>query len=189
MNVYDFDDTILWGDSTVKFFKYCMLRHPRCWASLPATAAAGIRYKTGNITLTQFKSVMFGFIKGIPDLDKAVRRFWLKHQQDIKAWYLNRKKPDDVVVSASPEFLLRPICKKLGVTLIATRVDEETGEIQGLNCKSEEKVPRFRALFPHAAVEEFYSDSLSDTPLARLAKEAWVIAGEELSPWPEDKLK
>lgn len=186
MNVYDFDDTILWGDSTVKFFKYCMLRYPASWASLPATAVAGIRYKTGKITLTQFKSVMFGFIKGVPDLEKAVRRFWLRHQQDIKAWYLNRRQAEDVIVSASPEFLLRPICKKLGVTLIATRVDEQTGKIIGLNCKSEEKVPRFLERYPSAVVDEFYSDSLSDTPLARLAKKAWVIDGEELTPWPEE---
>lgn len=187
MNVYDFDDTILWGDSTVKFFKYCMLRYPRCWLSLPATGVAGVRYKLGKMSLTDFKSVMFGFIKGVPDLDKAVRRFWLKHQQDIKAWYLNRRKPDDVVVSASPEFLLHPICKKLGVALIATKVDTKTGKIQGLNCKSEEKVPRFRALYPDAVVEEFYSDSLSDTPLARIAEKAWLIDGEELTPWHEEE--
>ena len=37
-----------------------------------------------------------------------------------------------------------------------------------------------------AEVAAFYSDSLADTPMARLAREAWLVKGDALSPWPED---
>ena len=30
MNVYDFDKTIYAGDSTIDFWKFCMIRYPRC---------------------------------------------------------------------------------------------------------------------------------------------------------------
>lgn len=30
MNVYDFDKTIYDGDSTIDFWKFCMIRYPRC---------------------------------------------------------------------------------------------------------------------------------------------------------------
>ena len=44
---------------------------------------------------------------------------------------------------------------------------------------------RFREVFGDAQIETFYSDSLSDTPLAREAKTAWIVRGDELVPWAE----
>ena len=41
--------------------------------------------------------------------------------------------------------------------------------------------------FPNAKCEEFYSDSLSDTPLAELADKAMIIRGNELIEWNEYK--
>ncbi len=45
------------------------------------------------------------------------------------------RKEDDVIISASPEFLLRPICNRLGIRhLIASRVDARSGAYDGQNC-------------------------------------------------------
>ena len=35
MNVYDFDNTILRGDSTARFFAWCLARCPRMWLDAP----------------------------------------------------------------------------------------------------------------------------------------------------------
>ena len=43
-----------------------------------------------------------------------------------------------------------------------------------------------REEYPDAEVEQFYSDSLHDTPLARLAREAFLVKGDALSPFPLD---
>ena len=49
-------------------------------------------------------------------------------------------------------------------------MNPQTGLYDGLNCHGEEKVRRMRELYPDAEIEQFYSDSLHDTPLARLAR-------------------
>ena len=61
-----------------------------------------------------------------------------------------------------------------------------TGKIHGLNCHDEEKVRRFRLEVPEGHIENFYSDSLSDSPLAKLADRAWLVKKGKLSPWPEE---
>jgi phosphoserine phosphatase len=88
------------------------------------------------------------------------------------------------VSSASPEFLIRPACAKLGIgCVMGSPVDKHTGHFYGPNCHGQEKVKRFHARFPGAKIEEFYSDSHSDDPLAALAERAYLVSGEQLLPW------
>ena len=65
-------------------------------------------------------------------------------------------------------------------------MNPETGRIAGRNCHGAEKVVRFHQEMGDAQVDEFYSDSLSDAPMARLAKKAYLVKGEKLAPWPKD---
>ena len=100
-------------------------------------------------------------------------------------YYLAQKRPDDVIISASPSFLLRDICKELGIgTLIASEADEKTGKWLRKNCYGAEKVVRYREIFGDEKIDEFYSDSLSDSPLAEIAEKAFVVDYENLTPWP-----
>ena len=62
-------------------------------------------------------------------------------------------------------------------------MDKHTGEYRGPNCHGEEKVRRYQALYGQEGFE-FYSDSLSDAPMAQLACRAWMVRGDALSPWP-----
>ena len=117
-------------------------------------------------------------------VDAAVDAFWQANFSRIKSWYPPRHREDDVVISASPEFLIRPACAKLGIRcVIGSPVDKHTGHFLGPNCHGAEKVSRFHARFPGAGIDAFYSDSHSDDPLAALAKEAWLVKGERLEPW------
>jgi phosphoserine phosphatase len=107
--------------------------------------------------------------------------FWNKEMRRIKQWYLRQKTEDDVWISASPEFLLRPVAKMLKVKkVIASQVNFKTGEFNSLNCYGKEKVLRFREQFPDAAVESVYSDSLSDLPLFNLGKNAFIVRGDKI---------
>ena len=72
---------------------------------------------------------------------------------------------------------------------IASQVSPETGALLGPNCRGEEKAVRLRRARPEALVEEFYSDSLSDTPLARLALRAYLVKAGRPQPWPGNLLK
>ena len=101
---------------------------------------------------------------------------------------MEQKKTDDVIISASPEFLLSPVCKKLGLKyLIASRVDKNTGKYNGINCHGKEKVRRFYEEFGETDVEEFYSDSYSDTPMAEIANKAFMVKKDEITPWDFEK--
>ena len=80
--------------------------------------------------------------------------------------------------------MLKPICEKLGIKhLIASRVDPKTGKYSGENCHGKEKVRRFYEIFGKTEVDEFYSDSHSDEPMAKIAKKAFLVKGEAVSPW------
>lgn len=184
MNVYDFDKTIYIKDSTLDFFKFCLKRNKKIYMYMPSLLWYGLKYIfIKNFSLTNFKEKFFSFLKHI-DTDKEVEEFWLTYKKGIKEWYLNRKKEDDVIISASPEFLLLPICNELGIKhLIASKVDKNSGLFQSKNCKGEEKVVRFREIFGNAKIDEFYSDSESDMPLVKIANFSMKIKGDKLVEW------
>lgn len=186
MNVYDFDNTIFQPDSSFCFFCYC-LRHRTLAVSksLPAAALQFLLYIfRGRKDAQKLKEALFSFLNRIDNVEFLVQSFWEKYADHISAWYLKQKRPDDLIISASPEFLLLPITEQLGVGLIATPMNPYTGRIKGKNCHDQEKVRRFRELFPEAEVAKFYSDSLSDEPMAKLAKNAYLVNGNRIAAWP-----
>ncbi len=176
MNVYDFDGTVYKGDSSVDLCGFVMRRHPEALRHLPAFAAAAVQKKAGRITTRALKEVFFRFLADVPDMEQELGLFWQSHAQKIMPWYLECRQPTDVIISASPEFLLLPVCRKLGTgMLIASQVDAHSGRFLGENCKGAEKVRRFREVYPDAEIGRFYSDSVSDLPMAQLAQEAFLI--------------
>lgn len=185
MNVYDFDKTIYDGDSTADFIGWCLRRNPLLAVRLlPGVGAFG-GYLLKQCSKTYFKEKFYRLLRSIPQIDAWVSDFWDEHIENIKDWYLLQASPDDVIISASPEFLLRPACDRLGIRhLLASRVDKDTGLYLGRNCHGEEKVRRFRKAFD-GPIDAFYSDSLSDAPLANLANRAYLVDGDLLLPWED----
>ncbi|MBQ8163262.1 MAG: HAD-IB family phosphatase [Clostridia bacterium] len=188
MNVFDFDGTIYNGDSSKDFFFYCLKHYKKTRKRILPTIWYGLGYGLRIIKKIKFKQKFFEFFKDIDDIDKAVEEFWAEKEKNIKSWYLELKEPTDVIISASPEFLLEPICKKLGAEcLMASRVDKHTGLFDGANCHGQEKVSRFFEKYPEGEIDEFYSDLYCDTPLARLSKRAYIVKGEKLKDWKKFK--
>lgn len=184
MNVYDFDKTIYKKDSTAGFFLFSLKRHPKILLIIPSIIIATIKFylfKKG--TKTQMKSQIMKFVRYI-DYDRDIRDFWDTHRQGIKDFYLKQQKEDDVIISASPAFIVEPICRNLGIKhIMCSRVDEKTGEYSGENCHGKEKVRRYREVFSDTTIDKFYSDSYSDTPLAEISKEAFLVKGDKITSW------
>lgn len=181
MNAYDFDKTIYDGDSTADFYKYTFFKYPKTRKYLFVTIWAFFLYIVSYYTKTEFKEKMYSFLKGIPDMDDALDAFWNTHAKNIKQYYKNQHRDDDIVISASPEFLLKPICKKLGIKhLIASRVNPHTGKYTGENCYGAEKVERLKVYMPDFSLDEFYSDSVSDDPVGTLAAKSFIVSGEKI---------
>lgn len=184
MNAYDFDETVYYGDSEFHFIEYIFAKYP----SMKKYAR---RYKFYRFLQKKLKLIsrdaarvkIFAFLKVLDNVDKELSEFWAIHEKNLKKWYLDVKTAGDVIVSATPGFILEPIAEKLGVKLIATRMDKKTGELSGTYNYGDEKVRRFKEIYGDVRPEKFYSDSYSDEPMAKLAAEAFMVSDDDIEPW------
>lgn len=185
IDIYDFDKTIVPFDSGSLFAAYCMLRYPWCLITLPVIAVALVLMLLHLISFTQFKKTCFMFVPLVP-LDKAVKRFWDKHEGQVHSWFKDRKR-FSVVISASPDFLLEEISKRVGFDkLICTRHNRKTGAIIGENCRNEEKVKRLFQEYNEKDIKviDVYSDSLRhDKPIFSLGKNCYQIVNGNIVPF------
>lgn len=189
MNVYDFDKTIYDGDSTLDFYKFSLKKKPSLIRFLPVQVMGFIKYMFGLCPKLEFKEKFYSFLKGIDDTDSFIDEFWDRNQCKIKKWYLDSQKDDDLIISASPTFLLENICRRIRIKhLIASEVNKNSGVCEGENCYGEQKVVRLREVFRDHKIDKFYSDSLSDAPLSLLAQERFIVSGNNIVKWDEYKL-
>ena len=186
VNVYDFDGTIYNGASSVDIYFFLLKRYPKLIAFFPKQMLGIVKYKLHLSSKEEMKEMYFSFLKGVRTDKTFVDDFWKQNQNKIKEWYLKQKRKDDVIISASPEFLLKPICDILGIdNLIATKVELSSGKFLSKNCQGAEKVVRFEEIFSEAEIEAFYSDSKSDTYMAKLATKAFLIKNNRIIDWEQ----
>jgi len=180
MNGYDFDKTIYAGNCFADFYFYCLLRRPYILLLLPYQLVLSVLYLLRILNRKQFKQSFHCYLWFVFGKPQLVEKFWQTRINKIKPWYLAQKQADDVIVSASPEFFLRPACDKLAIkNLIATDMDLRTGVIRGENCYQESKVKMFQQKFGTAArLDSFYSDSKSDFPMMLLADKKYFVKGD-----------
>ncbi len=187
MNVYDFDGTIFPKDCSIGFCIWCMNRHPKLWFTFAPKAIRNlIRRKRGKIPEYLMQRELFRYLTLIDDFDKQIERYWDKNEKKIAAWYLAQKKDDDLIISASPTCIIEPIAKRLGVNYMATEYDREFGVFLNNLMYAKEKA---RYILDHGfpMIENFYSDSLADTPLALCAEKAHLVTKKAsvVTDWPD----
>ena len=185
MNVYDFDQTIFQPDSSYAFFVYCLKRYPLAFLTTgPKMLAYCLRCLRKKSATKELKEQVFFFFFYLPEPEKTVKEFWDEAIGCVEGWYLAQQREDDLIITASPSFLVGEAGRRLGFTVLGTEMDIHTGKILGENCHDAEKVKRFYEAFPQGVIESFYSDSLSDSPLAEIAREAFLVDKGRLSRWP-----
>lgn len=182
MNIYDFDNTIFKGDSSIKFIKYSLLRHP--FIVIPSMFKSlweCIKYVFHKSDFNKIKSSMFSFVRKIKNIDEYLDIYVDKKMKYIKKFYYENQKDDDVIISATYDFIIKRFCKRLNIKyFIASKYDIKNGINIGNNCKGEEKVKRFYEMFKSPIVNEAYSDSNSDLPMLKLAKTAYLVQDDKL---------
>jgi phosphoserine phosphatase len=186
VNVYDFDGTIFPGDCSVGFALWCANRHPKLWFTwFPRTVRAFVQYKRGKIPNYQLQRTMFSYLTVVDDFDVQIERYWDKNEKKIASWYLAQKRPDDLIISASPLCIIERIAGRLGVNCVATEFDRELGVlINNLMYATEKSMYIIDHGFP--LIENFYSDSLADTPMALCAEKAHLVTNNASTvvDWP-----
>ncbi len=176
MNIYDFDGTIHHGDSSIAFYKYCLVHCPQVILLWPIQLIGVILYLLRVIDLTRMKSFLYSYFRVI-DSEKMAAQFWEEDiPKNIYPWFKDYHQENDVLISASPEFFLKPACEKLGIKiLIASKVDPKTGRTLGKNCTGEEKKYRLQELFPDIVPERSFYDKQKDLYVSNLAKHRFMI--------------
>lgn len=187
MNAYDFDGTIYPSNCTIEFALWCMKRHPKLWVTYaPYMLKSGILYKLGKLPSYIMLRELYSFLTYVNDFDVQIERYWDKNEHRISSWYLEQKKPDDLIISASPNCIIEPIARRLGVDYVGTDYDREFGVLLNNLMYAREKA---RYIIDHGfpVIEHFYSDSLSDTPLALCAEQAHLVSNKArtVTDWPE----
>ncbi len=185
MNVYDFDNTIYDGESTIDFFFFYLKRDPSLIQYTPAVMRVLYKYKRGHVSIDEALRTYGGkvteyYLKMEKDLPNMVKDFWDSHEKNIKPLYKELQQKDDLIISGSPEVFLNEICNRLGVKrYIGTLLDPVTGDIIRL-CFKEAKVKAFLEQYDGHEIDNFYTDSLFDMPLIELSKNAYLVKGTKI---------
>ena len=187
MNVYDFDGTIYPKDCSIDFCIWCMNRHPKMWITFGPKAIINlILRKLGMLSESQMQLQFFRYLTLIDDFDEQIELYWDKNEKNIATWYLAQKRPDDLIISASPDCIIGPIAKRLGVNFMASEFDREFGVFTNNLMYAREKA---KYIFDHGfpKIDNFYSDSLADTPLALCAEKAYLVKNNASTvvDWPD----
>ena len=186
MNVYDFDGTICYPDCSVGFAVWCMNRHPALWLTFfPKALKNVILYKKGRMTRTRMMREFFSYLGKVRDFDRQIERYWDRHEKNISAWYLAQKRPDDLIISAAPSCIIEPIARRLGVNCVCTEYDRESGVFLD-NLMYAKGKSRYMIDHGFPVIDNFYSDSLADTPIALCAEKAHFVTdkAQTVTDWP-----
>ena len=179
MNVYDFDGTIFPTDCSIGFFIWCMKHHPKlCFTFAPKVVKNLILRKMGKIPEYLMQREFFCYLTLIDDFDEQIERYWDKNEKKIAPGYLAQKKPDDLIIG--------PIAKRLGVNFMATEFNRKYGVFLHNLMYAQEKA---QYMIDHGfpMIDNFYSDSLADTPIALCAEKAHLVKNKARTvvDWPD----
>ncbi|MBQ8806512.1 MAG: haloacid dehalogenase-like hydrolase [Bacteroidaceae bacterium] len=166
MNVYDFDKTICYKDSTFGFWCFCLTKKPWIILFLPLQFLA---------LLTRKMSWWWIYLRVMNVNESLIKEFADKHERHICDWYLQQKQPTDVIVSASPEFIIREMATRLGVDCVASQVDMETGRYYKPSCSGKQKVVQFRAKYPDTVIQSSYGNAESDQYIMNEGTHAYLV--------------
>ncbi len=180
MNGYDFDDTIFRGNSMRRFSLFCTLRLPYLLLYLPVLLVAFLLRGLRILNKNAYLLLLEGFVLFVPNVEKFAAKFWDKNLCRIKSWYLAQKRDDDVIVSATPSFVVGEACRRLGVRCIATDFSPK-GKLTGKHCHGKYKVQYFCEQTGNAHLASFYSDSASDKPMWLYAEKGYRVKGDKIT--------
>lgn len=188
VNVYDFDNTIYKGESTFDYYLFCVKHHPRLVRFIFIVLLSLVKYKMCLISekglMELCTTYVHDFLAECPDALELAEKFWDMRQDRIKDFYFDIKNEEDVILSASFGFMLRPVAKRLGIkNLVCSEVNLDTGEIQRL-CFRKNKKKLFCDLIG-TSIDDFYTDSLNDVEMLRFAKNGYIVKGNRISKWSE----
>lgn len=179
MKVFDFDNTLYRGESSIDLSFY-MIRHDRrILLYVPTILVSLVRYKLCLMKKDEMERIINDFFGGVMrdtgDPSGFVRSFWETHADRLNRKMLALVGPGDVIMTASPSFLLDGIRTELNTDrILCTEVDPVRKKITWFNF-GDNKVRRFRDLYGDRMIDVFYTDSYNDRALMEISRKVYIV--------------
>ena len=179
MKVFDFDNTVYGGESSVDFSLY-MIRHNRkILRFVPTILLSLVGYKLCLLKKEQLESIINGFLEGVLDGTDSfvsfIEPFWERHARKLNRDILRLIGPEDVIITASPSILIRGISGLLSTDkIIGTEIDLKAKKITWFNF-GENKVKRYKSLYGDGKIDAFYTDSYYDREMMEISREVFIV--------------
>lgn len=179
MKVFDFDNTIYLGESSVDFFLLMIKKNKKMLIHLPKVFYTLVLYKLCLIKKDKLEKNINKYLKLIiSDIDEIlnlVEEFWLNNENKLDKNILKLINKEDVIITAGPNFLIDGIKDKLNTqNIISTEVDLNKCEITNFNFGSN-KVKSYKKRYKNRIIDEFYTDSYNDKPLMEISKKSYLV--------------
>lgn len=193
--IFDIDYTITRKETLMEFFKYLVSKDIKNIKFLPRALYSGLMYQIKVYDEKRVKECFLKFIENIDEVElaKLTKEFYDERLTTIlykDALDMIKKLKNEgymvILISASPEFYVKEFYAIKEVDLIlGTKFAFKDGkfirQMDGKNCKGEEKVRRLNEVLKEKNIEVdfknsyMFSDSLSDKPLLDLVGNPYLI--------------
>ena len=179
VKVFDFDNTLYRGESSLDFSLFMIRANKRILLYLPVIASNTIRYKLCLVDRQELGDSINKYMKIIvrskQEMLDLVEAFWAAHSSNLDRNMIARIRPEDIIITAGPDFLLDGIKERLHTqNIISSVVDLDRREILHFNFK-DNKVLRFRELYGDRKIDAFYTDSYNDKAMMDISEKVYLI--------------
>jgi len=179
IKVFDFDNTIYRGESSIDFALYMLRYNKRILLFLPDLLWNLISYKLCIVSREKLERRINDAIKVIvrdrEELLRLSHSFWLRNSHKLDEHILRLIDEEDLIITAGPFFLIDAIKHRLNTrNLICSEVDWERREVSYFNF-GDNKVKRYRELCGEKKIDRFYTDSFNDKAMMDIAERVFIV--------------
>ena len=179
MKVFDFDNTLYRGESSVEFSFYMIKHNKKILLHVPVILFSLIGYKLCLLKKERLETIINNFFAAVLDNTESypefIRQFWETRTDKFYTDMLKLIEPDDVIISASPIILLDGIREILNTeNIVGTEVDLERKRITWFNF-GDNKVKRYKELYGDRKIDAFYTDSYNDKDMMDVSDEVFIV--------------
>lgn len=179
MKVFDFDNTIYRGESSIDLALYMMKKNKKIIRFVPSIFFNLVKYKLCLISMEQMETIINDFCSSVmgskDELPAIIDGFWRTHAGRLDSRILKRIGPQDIIITAGPDVLIEGIKERLGTDkIIASKIDPDTGKIIYLNYK-DNKVKRYKELYGEKPIDALYTDSYNDRALMDISNRVYLV--------------
>ncbi|MCR5601159.1 MAG: haloacid dehalogenase-like hydrolase [Ruminococcus sp.] len=179
MKVFDFDNTIYRGESSVDLALFMIKNNKKILLYLPSVFYNMIKYKLCLVKkeklLKKINNFMSKIIVDRQELMDSIEQFWKKKLHKLDRDMLKRIKEDDVIITAGPDFLIHGIKKLLNTkNIISSEIDDEKNEMKYFNF-GDNKVRRYKEIYGNKRINCLFTDSYNDRALMDIADKVFIV--------------